>query len=143
MMGPGKDLVMGNIKALIGLFVLLGVLVAGTMVSGVWRPWIPRQISPTSVALPAKGGDPNVVLVGFPWAEKRVCPGQFRVTADETATKVTVSQVSNTEPSIRLMGACVGVASDGVSARVELRLAAPLGDRQVVRAVDGQKLPVK
>lgn len=136
-------MVMGNIKALIGLVVLLGALVAGTMVSGIWRPWIPRELTPTSVALLGEGGDPNVVMVVFPWAERDFCPGQFKVTAAETPTLVTVSQVSNREPSIRLVGGCAGVGSDGVSASVELRLAGPLGDREVVRAVDGQQLPVK
>jgi hypothetical protein len=134
---------MGNIKALIGLVVLLGALVAGTMISGIWRPWIPRELTPTSVALLGTGGDPNVVMIVFPWTEHGFCPGQFKVTAVETTTRVTVSQVSNKEPAIRLVASCAGVGSDGVSARVELKLAGPLGDREVVRAVDGQQLPVK
>jgi len=86
--------------------------------------------------------DPNVLFVGFPWAEDEFCEGSFEVSAVETPTRVTVSEVTRfVSLALVQSRACVGHMGDTGYATVDL--AQPLGDREVVRASDGQSLPVQ
>jgi hypothetical protein len=96
-----------------------------------------RVITPT-FALMRGDGDPLAVSIGFPWSEQGYCSGQFTVRAVETADRVVVSQVRSRRAN---NGLCAGLGTMGAVATVDLILRAPLGDRSVYRAEDGQAAP--
>lgn len=96
-------------------------------------------IEPESVGLLGQGGDPRVVVIGFPWDEEGFCTGTFRVDVSETATEVRVGTVRAERWHI---GACAGLGTVDGHAAVEARLAAPLGDRRAIRASDGAQLAI-
>lgn len=133
----------GNRRALAGLAVLGVLLAALLLITGVWRPFSVRTLTPEGVARLGAGGDPAVVMVYFGWGESGYCPEQFTVTADETASRVVVGQVVNTEPQFSIIRSCAGVGTLNGMAGVPLRLAAPVGDREVRRALDGATLAVQ
>ena len=99
-----------------------------------------RHVEPQSVALLGQGGDPLVGVVRFPWPGDGFCSGQFHVDAAETATQVRVGTVVSRVT--RWNGACAGIGTLDGMASAELRLSAPLGLREVIRATDGAPLPV-
>ena len=99
-----------------------------------------RRVEPRSVALLGQGGDPLVVMVRFPWPGDGFCSGQFHVDAVETATQVRIGTVVSRVT--RWGGSCAGLGTVDGMAAAELRLSAPLGLREVVRARDGDPLPV-
>jgi hypothetical protein len=97
------------------------------------------RLQPQLVALLKAPGDPDVVLVGVTWTEEGYCLGQFDVRATETPTEVRIGPVTSREdPRV----ACAGIGTADNLAWVEVRLAAPLGGRAVVRGSDGSALPV-
>jgi hypothetical protein len=86
--------------------------------------------------------DPNALFVSFPWTENEFCAGSFKVTAVETPTRVTISEVTHfVSLALVRSSACTGHEGDTAGATVQL--SQPLGDREVVRASDGQPLPIK
>jgi len=93
----------------------------------------PRFVSPSH-----QGNDPLVVGVGFTWTESGYCSGQFNVRATETTTQVRVGAVISRTYS---RGACAGLGTDGKLAWTSLTLAAPIGQRSVIRESDGAVLP--
>jgi len=93
-----------------------------------------RAIRPELVSLQDGG-----TRIGFTWRGGGYCAGQFKVTATETATEVTVGDVISREYS---RGACAGLGTTDSIAWVPLTLAGPLGSRSVVRQSDGVALPV-
>jgi hypothetical protein len=73
------------------------------------------------------------------WTNAGYCEGQFTVKATETASQVRVDDVISREHS---NSSCAGFGTDDETVWVDLTLAAPLGDRELVRASDGARLPV-
>ena len=99
------------------------------------------QVAAQTVALLGESGDPNVIILKFPWPKDGYCSGQFTVPVTETGDQVRVGDVTS-----RLRqrgGSCAGLGTDNGMAGVDVLLAAPLGDRTVVRASDGRPLPVE
>ncbi len=86
-----------------------------------------------------QGGDPLVIMIGVAWAADGYCSGQFTVRAAESAAEIRVSAV--VEQVMPQGSACAGLGSVDGTARAPLRLAAPLGDRPVIRDSDGLRLP--
>ena len=129
----------------VALVVVAGVVLlgAGYRGAGPLASWLGMRIThvvPTGVTVQSAPADPLTVYVAFPWPHQGVCSGQFRVSATESASEVRVSDVTSVEYR---GGACAGLGTDGVTASALLSLRAPLGDRAVVRASDGQALPVR
>lgn len=96
------------------------------------------SIEPQRYRLLGEGGDPNVVVLIFPWGEEGFCSGQFRADVTETATEIRVGPVIGRTVHL---GACAGLGTDNGMAGVEVFLSAPLGNRRVIRAGDGAELP--
>jgi hypothetical protein len=85
------------------------------------------------------GGHGDLVIhIGVHWPKDGCCSGQFTVTATETATQVRVDNVISREYGNI---PCAGLGTVNQTVWVGLTLAAPLGDREVVRASDGARLP--
>jgi hypothetical protein len=89
-------------------------------------------------------GDPRVLSIGFAWTGDSsdpggYCPEQFSVTATETSSSVRVSDVARV---VSGAGACAGVGIVNGTGWATLRLKAPLGNREVIRASDGAVLPL-
>ena len=127
------------VLAAIGVLVLGGCLLfAGYEGVGPFAAIGTEEHQPEFVQELGEHGDPLVVLIGFAWAQDGYCPGQFHVSAVESATEVRVGMV--TTPS-HVTGFCAGVGTLDGRAWADLRLAAPLGDRRVVRDSDGVPLP--
>ena len=123
---------------------VLGVaLVAALLLTGILKPNLHRDLTPTSVAQLGGGGDPLAQGLLFPWADEGFCSGPFRVTAQETQSTVTISQVSNTDPLFSLVRSCDGIGVSGGLASTDLILTSPLANRTVYRAVDGARLEVR
>jgi hypothetical protein len=97
------------------------------------------ELAPQRVRLLGEGGDPLVIMIGVHWTKDGWCSGQFTVRATETATQVRVGNVISVEHS---KGLCAGLGTSDQTAWADLTLAAPLGDREVVRASDGSLLPI-
>lgn len=128
------------LAALVGVAALVTGLLAWTRTG----PFTPDPNALTFAPVGARtlgvGGDPNVLMIMFPWHEDGLCSGQFSVSARESEASVVVSQVTGIEwPGDAL---CAGLGTDGQVGGVELTLAAPLGQRMVTRAVDGAHVPV-
>ncbi|WP_328476078.1 hypothetical protein OHA21_20980 [Actinoplanes sp. NBC_00393] len=104
-------------------------------------PLVPEQeLRPEKAALLGEGGDPLVLMVGVPWSEDGYCDGQFTARAIETATEVRVGAViSRVFPG----QFCDGLGTIDDTAWVGVHLAAPVGNRTVVRADDNSTLPVR
>jgi hypothetical protein len=100
------------------------------------------SLAPVAVRTLGQGGDPRAVVVLVPWGAEDFCPDEFHVTASETATLVTLSAVTRTRVVLPLVSGCAGAGTRDGQAGVYLELAAPLGSREVVRASDGQSLPI-
>lgn len=98
------------------------------------------ELEPQQVRLLGEGGDPLVIAIGVHWPKEGYCSGQFTVRASETATEVRVDNVISREHS---KGLCDGLGTADQTAWADRTLAAPLGDREVVRASDGARLPIK
>ena len=131
-------------------FAALGVAAACAVVSGVTAcdagPFdVDRvtvtQLEPQSFDRPDAAGDPLVMPVYVTWTKEGWCSGQFTVQATETPTEVRVGTVTSVEHS---KGGCAGIgtAADH-TATVVVRLAAPLGDRDVIRDSDGVHMPTR
>jgi hypothetical protein len=86
--------------------------------------------------------DPNALFVSFPWNDSEFCGGMFDVSVVETPTRVTVSEVT-VFVSLALIKSKACVRHEGDTGAAVVALAQPLGDREVVRASDGQSLPVQ
>ncbi|MER7073496.1 hypothetical protein [Terrabacter sp. NPDC000476] len=128
------------VVGVVGLTGLVGVLLGRAGVGPLRDEPARVSLAPVGVQLLGEGGDPLVVMVVFPWTQDGICVGQVAVAASETASAVSVEQVTGfAEPQGR---ACAGVGTDGRTASVELRLASPLGERAVTRRVDGAAVPV-
>jgi hypothetical protein len=98
------------------------------------------RLQPELVSLLAPPGDPLVLLVGVTWTREGYCDGQFNVRVTETASEVTVGTVVSREyPGLM----CAGLGTLENLAWADVRLAAPLGDRVVVRDSDGFALPIR
>lgn len=97
------------------------------------------ELQPQRVRLLGEHGDPLVILIGVHWTKAGYCSGQFSVKATETATQVRVENVISREDS---KGICAGIGTADETAWADVILAAPLGDRPVVRTSDGARLPV-
>jgi hypothetical protein len=97
------------------------------------------ELQPQRVRLLGEHGDPLVILIAVHWTKPGYCSGQFTVKATETATQVRVDNVISREHS---QGFCAGLGTAEETAWADVRLAAPLGDRPVVRISDGARLPV-
>jgi len=95
---------------------------------------------PEAVRLLGEGGDPLVIMIGVTWSQEGYCSGQFSVQATETASEVRVGTVVSRES--RGGGGCAGLGTLNGMAWTDLRLASPLDRRVVVRASDGQRLPI-
>jgi hypothetical protein len=133
-----------RVATLVGLTVLVAGGIAGAGYTGRGPLGSTLGIEVTTVAgrsvlTLGPGGDPDVVMVVFPWAPQEYCSGQFTVTATETDQEVAVGQVTS---RLGRSGSCAGLGTADGSARAELRLTRPLGSRRVVRASDGVELPV-
>ena len=87
-----------------------------------------------------EGGDPLVIMIGVKWTKDGWCSGQFTVQATETPTEVHVGHVTSREHS---KGMCAGLGTADNTAWAYVQLAAPLGDRVVIRDSDGAPLPVR
>ena len=129
----------------VALVVVAGVVLlgAGYRGAGPLASWLGVRIThvvPTGVVVQSAPADPLTVHVVLPWPHQGICSGQFRVSATESAGEVRVSDVTSVEYR---GGSCAGLGTDGVTASALLSLRAPLGDRAVVRASDGQALPVR
>jgi hypothetical protein len=97
-------------------------------------------LRPLQVRTLGEGGDPLVVSVMFQWPEEGFCSGQFTVTARESKSTVSLSEVKGFRMPPDTP--CAGLGTlDGLASAV-LTLEAPLGDRAVTRAVDGRSVPV-
>jgi hypothetical protein len=122
-------------------FAVVGVLLSAGISAGIAlladRVTV-TQLQPQQVQLDTRG-DPLVIWIGAYWTKDGVCEGQFTVTGTETATQVRVDNVISREHS---NSTCAGFGLANATAWTELTLAAPLGDREVVRASDGARLPV-
>jgi hypothetical protein len=124
---------------------VLGLVAAGLMLAGVAACDSGRlsdhvtvtELEPQSVGLPPKGADPHYIRVMVRWTKDGWCSGQFTVQATETSTEVRVGNVISREPD----GDCPGLGADNNTAWVDLELAAPLGDRIIIRDSDGARLP--
>jgi hypothetical protein len=125
------------------VLVTAAALVAVLLAADVLRPNLDRDLTPSAVALPGEGADPLALYVVFPWPEEGFCSGQFQVTAEETATRVTISQVRNRDPLFSWSRSCAGIGTVGGTAAVDVILEQPLGERAVHRAVDGIRLDVR
>ena len=97
---------------------------------------------PNAMKLLGEGGDPRVILVGVTWTDDGYCPGEFHVSATETASEVKVGMVVR-RTVLFGAGPCAGVGTVDNTAWAELRLASPLGSRIVIRESDGVVLPVR
>lgn len=95
------------------------------------------ELTPEFVSPITSSGDTRVVMVVFPWAEEGSCSGQFTASATEDATRVVVSQVVS---RMARNGICAGLGTSQGHAAAEVTLQAPLGNRTVVREVDGREL---
>ncbi len=136
----------GTRRRAVGLVVAVVAVVAigaALLLTGILKPNLHRDLTPTSVAELGEGGDPLTLVVLFPWPEEGFCSGQFRVTAQETSSTVTISQVHDTDPLFSLHRDCGGIGVRDGLASAEVTLQAPLGDRPVGRAVDGARLDVR
>lgn len=67
-------------------------------------------IEPESVALLGQSGDPQVIVIGFPWNKDGFCTSTFHVDVSETATEIRVGTVHAQRWQI---GACAGLGTDG------------------------------
>jgi hypothetical protein len=123
--------------------VLGAAVLAALLLTGILTPNFHRDLTPASVAVLGEGGDPLALAVLFPWAEEGYCSGQFRVTAQETPSRVTISQVRNEDPLFSLERTCAGIGVSGGLASTEVILQSPLANRAVYRAVDGARLAVR
>jgi hypothetical protein len=102
------------------------------------HPTTETHIEPVGVSL-IDGGDPRVLNVAVPWTEDGWCSGQFTVSATESQSEVRISPVAS---HLNRGGPCAGLGTVNQRAWATLTLAAPLGDRAVVRASDGTRLPL-
>jgi hypothetical protein len=84
-----------------------------------------------------QGVDPRIVQVGVTWTQEGWCLGEFQVQASETGSEVKVDAVIDRQSA---NANCAGVGAVNNMAWAELWLAAPLGERPVVRG-DGTTLP--
>ncbi len=124
-------LVLGGVWLAIAGYYGHGAFAAPGVVETRHEPEVMRELG--------EGSDPLVVMVGFAWPEDGYCSGQFRVAAIESSTEVRVGTVIS-----RLLtrdGNCAGLGTSDSQAWAELRLAAPLENRRVVRDSDGAPLP--
>ena len=132
------------VAGMVALVAVVGVVLlgAGYRGAGLLASWLGVRIThvvPTGVTVQSAPTDPLTVYVTFPWPHQGICSGQFRVSATESGSEVRVSDVTSVEYR---SGTCAGLGTNGVTAIVPLGLRAPVGDRGVVRASDGQPLPV-
>jgi hypothetical protein len=126
-------------KRWFGILGILSIVLAAIMLATVALNRLgTTRIEPQDYALLGEGGDPLVVMVGFPWAEDGFCSGQFTIEVTETATEIRVGAVVSRNVHI---GACAGIGTLDGRAAVGAFLSAPLGDRRVIRASDGAELP--
>jgi hypothetical protein len=121
------------------LLALIIVLIGLSSVAGCDRVTT-TELTPKSYGLVGEGGDPLVLMIGVTWTKDGWCSGQFVVHATETATDVRVSNVISEEHS---NGNCAGLGTADQTAWASVQLKAPLGDRAVIRASDGVRLPQK
>lgn len=123
----------------IGAVVSAGLGTAGAAIAGVGplTVWIGQVSLPPVFAIDAGAA---VMTVGFEWGEDGYCPGQFAVEAVETTTSVRVLDVQTHDDHNLWGGICAGVGTADGIAWVDVELAAPLGDRTVVRDRDGVPL---
>jgi hypothetical protein len=121
---------------------VLGYGIAGCvgLVTVPFGPVVVTRLEPEAIAFLGEGGDPYVVVVGFPWTKDGYCSGQFHVSAVESATTIRVGTVVSRESRF---GACAGLGTANNMAWVDLRLSLPPGDRSFVRDSDGASLPVR
>ena len=96
------------------------------------------SVRPAAFALPPSTEDPRTIAVVFPWDEESYCNGQFTVRAVESDTRVEIEEVVSRQ--LRGTVSCLGLVTRDGQAAAALRLAAPVGDRHVVRAPDRQSL---
>ena len=80
-------------------------------------------------------------FVAFQWDDQNWCPELFVVTAEETDSQVVVSDVRIRATPARV--ACLRGGTPTGTALAKLILKSPLGNREVVRATDGQVLPIR
>jgi hypothetical protein len=114
-----------------------GIACCFGLVNVPFGPLIVKRMDPEWIFFP-EGGDPLVVRVGFTWPEDGQCLGQFRVSFDESATRIRVGTVV----SRQVFGPCAGVGTLNNKAWTDLRLSSPPGDRTFVRDRDGARLPI-
>jgi hypothetical protein len=134
-------------RVLVGAAVIIAIAAGGLAVAGHYGtgPLATRlgvsvtEATPQAAARLGEGGDPLVIAILFPWPGDGYCSGQFSVSATETEEEVRVSDVISREYR---GGSCAGLGTVGGMAGADLTLAAPLGQRKVVRASDGVTLTV-
>lgn len=96
------------------------------------------SVKPVGFALPPRTEDPRMLAVVLPWDEETYCNGQFTVRAVESDTRVEIADVVSRQ--FRGPVSCLGLVTRDGKAAAALRLEAPVGDRQVIRARDRQAL---
>jgi hypothetical protein len=96
------------------------------------------SVRPIGYALPPSTEDPRTLVVLFPWDEATYCNGQFTVRAVESDTRVEIADVVSRQ--LRGTVSCLGLVARDGKAAAAARLDMPVGDRQVIRARDGQPL---
>jgi hypothetical protein len=134
----------GRGRATFGVGIAVVVVAAATAVYLVHDrlftgPVSEQSIQPEFITPIGADGSLLNVDVGFPWAEKGYCAGQFQASASETSTQISVGAViSRTYGE----GICAGIGSNGRWASAPLSLKSPIGNRSVVRRGDGVALPV-
>ena len=134
-------------RVLAGVAVIIAIAVGGLAVAGHdgRGPLASRlgvtvtYVTPQGFAPLGEGGDPQVIVILFRWPGDGFCWGQFSVSAIETAEEVRVRDVISREYR---GGSCAGIGTADGMAGADLTLAAPLGQRKVVRASDGATLTV-
>jgi hypothetical protein len=122
---------------------VVGVLLAG--VSGCdglpfGHRLVETFLEPKVAMVQVDRGEALTMAIGVTWTKEGWCSGQFTVRGTETATEVRVGTVVSRECT---GGGCAGLGTVDNTAWADLTLAAPQGDRRVVRASDGAVLPVR
>lgn len=100
-----------------------------------------RSMRPIAVIDLGQAPTSKSAFVSFHWDDPNWCPDQFVVTAEETAARIVVSDVRIRQGPVHVV--CFRGDTPEGTALAYLALHSPLGSREIVRASDGQALPVR
>ena len=100
-----------------------------------------QSVPPVALVDPGHPLGGTSVIASFHWDDPNWCPDLFIVTAEETDSRVVVSDVRVRSTPGHV--ACFRGGAPKGTALADLTLKSPLGSREIVRATDGQVLPIR